>query len=840
MISSKKYGGWGSGKLGDVVSDGGVINTYAKVLYISNSYSLVLSEANSAFTVGKQVLFYIMDAQKEDLDGVFSVNTISAVNGTKLNFVEPLPVSNANGIAVAQVILIPEYNTFTLTPGKTLTCKEYDLKSGTGGVVIVKAKESVNLSNAVIDVSKKTTNFLKSSHGTVSNEVGNKKIPMGEGSGLIILISPNIILSNAVLGTTKTPAKDTPKDTNSSIDRNNYSRTETTVYNWCSYESVKIKEKNYTRFDLLAGVDKDYRRRLNSRGEDTTDPDYNRKNSSDYPAGACVVVVSKQIVGMNASNIRIGGYGYNGALSPYGSGVMRQYNHDYEYWNNTSGASSSDIQETCNGGGNGGYAYVVQESKMDPPNSGFVTDTIQVTLTTLVTSKTGWNTNGLTSVEGFNISGSEPSGTSRRIAFTVDGKHYTINNGAPAEMTGEFNIDTILANGNSVGSLTSVTNIPTWVNKVIYPSVAMSAPDDAKAFPTLKMSLKVRNNQDRFTEEKYSGEYVLNATDEKLGAEIVDIVPDTTVSGGASVNIQGAIKINGTWGGWQNLSALKGKRANAIKYHYVYKVPSFGSNIFAQVNSVKLTYLTGKSVVTSTTADLITKTQEYQNELHYAQVILQHQVQQDSNISVYASFRSRPSYRKLLNIGVANGATQVIKLLDKNINSATISVQLNGNETNDFSFNTINNTLTIKAPSGTAITTSYEYNYEPEEWKQMDLVSTQDAGNGIQTSKYQYNMVNDGKTISCAKVVLERPTGTTKEVLGVGSGVLQRFSPSHQVLEKKINLIYDGKGMQRNYTYDETSNVISLYAPAGAKIECEYSWVAETPEIYNMYCGWAE
>ena len=207
----------------------------------------------------------------------------------------------------------------------------------------------------------------------------------------------------------------------------------------------------------------------------------------------------------------------------------------------------------------------------------------------LLTTSKPWDTTGKTNIEGFELAGIQPADSNRRVIFQVDTKYYKFDASQNlVEYTNTVTVDSILANGNTVEELSKVTAIPAWVNKKIYPIIALDSARDATVYPTLKIALKTRCNQDQYQKSEESAEYVLAADDAPV--TISEIVPYTTVKGAAKIEIQVFLKQNGFWSSSMSLEEAKGKQATAIKYKATYTVSKLESEDSAQIDLIVAHY----------------------------------------------------------------------------------------------------------------------------------------------------------------------------------------------------------------------------------------------------------
>lgn len=154
----------------------------------------------------------------------------------------------------------------------------------------------------------------------------------------------------------------------------------------------------------------------------------------------------------------------------------------------------------------------------------YATDEFAFNKSSLLTSKVPFDTAGQTSIDGFTIKGTEPIGTSRRFMFKVDDKLWIFSEGEPTEHTGTGDFEDVIENGNTAADLETVTSVPDWVGKKIYPLIALSAPVDANV-PTVNLALNVTSDSEIY-------ERIGDTAEIKFGksSQIIYVNADTTTS----------------------------------------------------------------------------------------------------------------------------------------------------------------------------------------------------------------------------------------------------------------------------------------------------------------------
>ncbi len=147
----------------------------------------------------------------------------------------------------------------------------------------------------------------------------------------------------------------------------------------------------------------------------------------------------------------------------------------------------------------------------------------------LLTSNDALDATGVSAVNNFVISGSEPSGTKRRVMLKIDGKNYYFNGTTLNEYTGDITVANVLTNGNTVAQLTALSNITSLVGKEIYPIIALSSTGDDE--PTIKIGINVTNTTETMTWAGNTATYALPTAEEGAPPTITSITADTECIG---------------------------------------------------------------------------------------------------------------------------------------------------------------------------------------------------------------------------------------------------------------------------------------------------------------------
>ena len=461
----------------------------------------------------------------------------------------------------------------------------------------------------------------------------------------------------------------------------------------------------------------------------------------------------------------------------------------------------------------------------------------------LLKSKTAFNCANVTNVEGFNFTGVQPADCNRNIIFKVDDVWYKLTGETTATLTQvatqEPTIESVLAEGNTVAELSTITSIPAFVGKQVYAGIVLDAPPDAEVMPSLGIELKTRNNQDQYTKVVYSPEYTISTGETGM---MYDARLSTTVSEGGSIVVEASIKNGETWSEYMPLMSAKNKPANAIKFKATYTVTTLGVSA-AKINYLLVYCRSNNSVILGTNADIITKTQDFGTGMLYARLLVKHEQLKDARIKAYISFTESTFTREKLNIGSGTGTTQTIQLTDSGIDHSSIRLYFNLQQEYSFDYNSELNQITFTAPQDANVFASYTYGLEPESWQAMQFGSTQKYNNTNYSSDFTYEVpAGTEKGVSAIRIVLEKPIGSSKDAaLGTGTGKQQIFVLDHYAQPETLIIKATGIELPRSvWNYDDVNKILTVVAPKDATLTYDCVWNAETPVVKGFVCAWNE
>lgn len=467
----------------------------------------------------------------------------------------------------------------------------------------------------------------------------------------------------------------------------------------------------------------------------------------------------------------------------------------------------------------------------------------------LLTSKQPLDATSQTAVEGFTITGTEPTNTSRRLIFKVDDELQYFVSGVPTAYPHDGEVDDVLEYGNTAAELETITNIPSWVGKKIYPIIALSAPADVSALPTIKIALKVRTATEVYEKSVETAEFELAAA-EGATPRIAEIKADILCTGNASAEIECRLKNDDDvtdesdgWSDWINIAAAKDKSANAVQFRLKYKVTTLDGTDSAKISAITVKHTLGAAAVSGDVAELYSIVQNYETDLKTCYLVVKHKRLIDSHLEAYVNFMPQPLHRELIPIGTSTGSMQTLALAvdgvkDTGIDQTTIQIYADGVPVTGFGYNVTTSEITISGiGAGKAIEASYDYARVSEDWremiKQIDQQPYKEDGTYMTRFEYVLPDSETDKKLSNIRLRLFRPSGTVENSsLGVASGAIQQFALPHAAKEETIRLNGD-------WSYNPDSQVITVVAPKDTELIISYEWLGESQEIISWTAGWS-
>lgn len=469
----------------------------------------------------------------------------------------------------------------------------------------------------------------------------------------------------------------------------------------------------------------------------------------------------------------------------------------------------------------------------------------------LLVSKSPFDATNATGVDGFTITGEQPVGTARRIAFMLDDKIYRFNGASLAEITGDLNTANILSNGNIPEELAPLTDIPAFVGQKIYPIIALHADDDITLSPTIKLGLKTHSGSAVYQKVVDTPEYLLASDNGDSLPRIADIICHTTCTGDATATATVRLKNGaGVWSNFMPLSAAAQCEAVSVQFRLTYNVARLDGVDSAKINSITIRHNLGATAVSGNVAELYSVVQNYDESLQTCYIVVRHAPLRDAEIRAYVNFMKPPQSRELIFLGEGDGtlkqyALGVDGVKDTGIDQNTLHVFIDGDEISDFGYNVEVSEVTINAPVGAAVTASYQYGHDDETWLEMSrpmnpqpyMDDLDDFGEPrTYMTRFSYTLADDAAvdtSTSNVRISLYRASGSvTNESLGKASGLVQQIILPHAARQDTIQFNAD-------WSYNNDSRVLTYVAERDKDLLLSYDYLGEQQIIYSWAVGWA-
>ena len=487
----------------------------------------------------------------------------------------------------------------------------------------------------------------------------------------------------------------------------------------------------------------------------------------------------------------------------------------------------------------------------------FNIDTLKTEKHALIVMKAGHflDCTNTTSINGFNISYSQPTNT--RIAFLFTTGDTLDNSQMYAEgetHSGEISDDTargawfkltasgyarlvestsltyesVIEYGNTISELQALTNIPAFKGYRVRVAIALLSTDSVYA-PSVSLSIKATNTTQQTSKTEYSPLYEIGEN-----GQIINITANSTVSNNGTISIQGDINESGNW---QNINALAGQDAKTLQLRAIMNAPQVNSSTVT-LSNVNIIYSPDSGIINGDgTSEIISTTHNWYKPIKYARVVVKHEPLKDSNIKVYASFRAKPSICEGEILGTGDGATHTYLLKNKSgLNLDSIKIFYDNEQIfSGYSANCEAGQIICNAPAGVIITCNYEFGWSNEEWQELNF---RQLTRKPDYDESEYYLKNSQVGYICAiKIALQTRTGNiSNEVIGTGKGRSETYKLSHPVKEGNITITANNSALSANNFYImEDPQFIKISATSGATLRASYTWISEPPIIYEFH-----
>ena len=455
----------------------------------------------------------------------------------------------------------------------------------------------------------------------------------------------------------------------------------------------------------------------------------------------------------------------------------------------------------------------------------------------------------LSTVSGFTISGTVPIGCDIRTLFSVDAgttwNKLTIASGVAtltAAATQAITAASVLSEGNTIAELQTVTSCAEMAGKAVYVAVAMQS--NGNSVPTFGIKANGLIGASVYTKTVESNEMDLGES-----STVYDYALSKSEANGGTVTVTASLyqTTDGTtyaWSDYMSLDSAKEKACTKIKFKAVYNAPTIGTST-ATINHLYVYVKPETSIIIGQNCDVISVTENFENEMMYARLLIKHQKLIDAQIQAYISMSAATKSREKYVIGTGTGESQTITLADTGIDFNTLKLYADTTQIASFDFNSVQNTITFTASAGSTIMGTYTYGCEPETWHAMTKGSTQkytsvSSDSNMYSTNYTYSESGVSKGVSAIRVALLKPSGSvTDEIIGTGTGRTQLIYLSHYARKDTIKLTAaDVTVPNENLTYDDKTKLLTIACTKDAAIKATYTYDAETPILNGFVAAW--
>ena len=438
-------------------------------------------------------------------------------------------------------------------------------------------------------------------------------------------------------------------------------------------------------------------------------------------------------------------------------------------------------------------------------------------------------------VTGITVSGSQPSGTHRYIAFKISGLwgRLTSSGTFSAFTENSCTFENLEEFGNTPEDLAALTNIPALAGKTFGVAIGLSSDNPDNSLPACALAFKCKNDTQQLTAAEYSPVYQLGDN-----AQLIALNADTEAYSGGSVNVLGnAVLADGTSTGWVALENLSGLKAQSIQLRGDYKAQTAGVST-AKINSASILYSTGGAVISDASdGEILTLTQDWYMPVKHCRLTVRHCPLTHSEIKAYAAFRDPPQHIKSEQLGVGSGARKTFQLAHtQGIKYDSFTLYYDSQSIySDYELNCEAGRVTCNAPEGVIVSCDYEYGWSSEDWHEMAFSSRLSYEDYDQT-EYRFTDESGTKSVAALRIVMKMSSGSiSNELLGAGTGTARSYKLSRRVKDGVISVKAGAQTLAaKNWTLSDNGEFITAAAGSGTKLYASYDWISETPKVYQF------
>lgn len=465
----------------------------------------------------------------------------------------------------------------------------------------------------------------------------------------------------------------------------------------------------------------------------------------------------------------------------------------------------------------------------------------------------------VTNINGFTLNYSQPANTHIAFLFstgdtveygqmyeegsthgghsqdTASGSWFKLKSNGYAEIaaTQLLTYESVIEEGNTISELAALTSIPAFKGYRVRIAIALMS-SDSNSVPSVSLALRAVNTTQQLTKIEYSPLYELGE-----GAQIINVIANSQVSNNASIQLHGELNESGEY---YPLSSLAGRQAKTLQLRAILTSPQINSST-AILNNAKIIYSSGSGIISGEgTSEIISKTHNWYKPVKHCRCVIKHAPFIESSMKVYASFRALPSLCENETLGTGDGELHTYQLRNVNgINLESVKVYYDGTQIfSGYEVNCEVARITCTPPAGVLVTCDYEYGWESENWQELNFMQLTRKPD-YDESEY-YLRVDNAGYICAVKIALHTKTGTiSNESIGKGTGQETTYKLSHIVKEGDLAITANNAAVSaKNFKILEDGQFIKIAASNGAVLKASYSWISETPVIYEFASVFSE
>lgn len=460
-----------------------------------------------------------------------------------------------------------------------------------------------------------------------------------------------------------------------------------------------------------------------------------------------------------------------------------------------------------------------------------------------VTTKTDIDLSQVDTIEGFAVSGVQPSGTDCRIAILANNvwcKITGFETGSLAPLTTQtITTESVLEEGNTIEELKRFTSLPELAGKKVKLAIALWA-ETAENTPTLKLALKCKNANNQYTKTLTSEMYTFAQE-----SEITAITSKLDTKDGGTLDLLAKVrKADGSESEWSALATHKGQLATGIQYKATFSVGAIGT-AYAYLSGIATEYSPASGIVGAGTVNIISVTENWNIPLVSVRMSVRHKRLQDSVLTGYVAFRTLPTSVIGETAGIGTGELASYDLTHKNgIHQDMVKVYFDSaRQYSGFEVNAASGRIHCTAPTGSVVTVDYEYGWNQETWEPLANTGTR-QGINYDTTEFRYTRPLSAlpASICTTKICMETVSGTSEgEELGIGTGQTRTYLLAHIAKAGTMSLRVDDAVLPASsWLLAEDGKSVRVSAAKKAVITADYDWISETPIVYQFASLFAE